>query len=430
MTQRPLEGVIVAFDIDNTLADPTGEAYRRTVTRAVSAMALGLDDEQAFALFEAARAHGHALERLGFSNPIHERGHPHGLATLCLMFCADGTTLKQLGIHQDDQPTYRAVMRRIAEVHRFTRHGPFAARLKVEVSLRRALRDRPEIERLRHEIERVAGHDLLRQWTDVYRRAELAQPVDDSNPMITALRSTGATPVIISEGRKEIQQAKLDRLGLSSFFEGRVLITENSAAVPGIRALDDAISRLIDAASEREWRSGEDELPFLWHYRCLMDAWAAKTPWFYGRCLHALRSDRDNAEASLCRPAFVPAQRWVEDPLRFVMVGDRYDSDVKPLVDLLGPECGLRIRLGMGKYAHLHPEQNLPADQRPDKTFTDWDSLANFLTDDLRVEDVKPITTAPDIAPRDEVRSDRIKRGLESPLEAVRLVATSLAAMT
>ena len=157
--------------------------------------------------------------------------------------------------------------------------------------------------------------------------------------------------------------------------------------------------------------------------------WATKTPSFYARCLHALQLDRESPAAAFAKPVFVPADHWRTKPLHFVMVGDRYDKDVKPLMDLLGPDAAMKLQLRMGKYGELHPESELPPDRRPDRTFTDWDSLAKFLTDELRFKDVKPITTPPDIVPRNEVRTDYIKRGLDSPYEAVRLVATSAAEM-
>ena len=111
------------------------------------------------------------------------------------------------------------------------------------------------------------------------------------------------------------------------------------------------------------------------------------------------------------------------------MVGDRYDQDVEPLIDLLGPGVGLKIRLRCGKYGHLHPEDELPPDRRPDMTFTDWDSLATFLTEDLSRDRINPVTTPPDIVNRSDIRPDYIKRGLDSPYEAVRTVATLVTAM-
>ena len=64
MPDRPLSGVVIAFDLDNTLLDPTGEGYRRTVAETLARMDLGLAPEAAFAAFEGSRSRGDALERL------------------------------------------------------------------------------------------------------------------------------------------------------------------------------------------------------------------------------------------------------------------------------------------------------------------------------------------------------------------------------
>jgi FMN phosphatase YigB (HAD superfamily) len=430
MPQKPLQRVLIGFDVDNTLMDPTGEAYRRTVEDFLARSELGLDPVASFRTFEEVRSHGRVLERLGLGNPIHDRGHPHGMALLCLTHCDNPAILRELDIHTEDRPAYDIVIRKLRELHHASRHGPFEKRLEAEINLRAALENRAEVERLRSEIDRIARSPIVTGLAEGYRAAERDRPAGDRTPIMAALISKGATPVVISEGRAKIQIEKLNRLGLSELFNQRVLITEAATSLPGIHRLEDAISNLMDVRVARESQAGDDELRFLWYYRCLIDAWATKTPWFYARCLHALQLDRENPEAALSKPVFVPADHWRANPLHFVMVGDRYDKDVKPLMDLLGPDVAMKLQLRMGKYENLHPESELPPDRRPDRTFTNWDSLAKFLTDELRLEDVKPITTPPDIVPRNEVHTDYVERGLDSPYEAVRLVATAVAEMT
>ena len=111
------------------------------------------------------------------------------------------------------------------------------------------------------------------------------------------------------------------------------------------------------------------------------------------------------------------------------MVGDRFDKDVEPLIELLGHGVGMKIRLQAGKYGHLHPEDRLLPDRRPDRTFTDWDSLAAFLADELTIDHIPSITAPPDIVDRAHVRRDYIDKGLDSPYEAIRLVAQAVADM-
>jgi FMN phosphatase YigB (HAD superfamily) len=432
MPHKRLNGVIVAFDIDNTLADPTGEAYGRTVMEFLLGADLRLAGDDPLHTFEQVRSYGSVLERLGLGNPIHERGHPHGLALLCMTHCENPALLRELNIHKDDRAAYGLVLRKLRELDHAARHGQFHRRLEAEITLRRALRDRPEAVRLQSEIERVGGHPIVTRWCATpwaECEAEHGQKAGGVPELLHELESAGAITVVISEGRRKVQQDKLDGLGLSEHFARRILITEDATDVPGVHRLREAIAGLIGERLDRASPSDEDELALLWHYHCLIDAWSGKTPWFFGRCLHAIRNSPEAPEEGFGTPLYVAPDRWREEPLRFVMVGDRYDKDIRPLIDLLGPEAGFKVRLRAGKYGHLDPEEDLPAEHRPNRTFSDWPSLARFLTDELRAADVPPITAPPDIVPRGEVRRNYLERGLDSSHEAVRLVAEAVAEM-
>jgi hypothetical protein len=244
-----------------------------------------------------------------------------------------------------------------------------------------------------------------------------------------AISSRGGIPIVISQGRRNLQLAKLKRLGLAELFNERALITEAAVNIAGADVLDAAVARLIDERVRSSLTSDDVELQLLWYYDCLIDTWTSKSPAFFGRCLHAIRGDFERPAQGLYQPEFFSREAWAERPLRFVMVGDRYDQDVEPLLDLLGRDAGLRIRLRCGKYGDRHPEADLPPDRRPDMTFTSWDTLAKFLANDLTLDQINPITTPPDIVKRADIRPDYINHGLESPYEAVQTVATLVTEM-
>ncbi len=403
MPDGPLSGVVIAFDIDNTLLDPTGEGYRRTVTDTLAQIDLGLSPAQAFAAFEESRANGDALERLGFANPIHDRAHPDGLAALCLTTCANRSFVTELRIGTDESEPAAALLSELAELHRRTRGGPVDSRLAAEIELRGRLRE-DGVARLRNVIQRLAAHAKVAAWSEAYREAAKRQPVPDHRPLFERLEQRGATPIVITEGRTTIQRAKVERLGLTDILEGRVLITETVAHVPGRAELDHRIRSMIDKYGGDAHTN--DQLLSLWTYRCLMNEWSRKTPAFYATCLHAIQCHMNRPEAALADSLYLLAENWL--PLRFVMIGDRYDSDVEPLIDLLGRDTGMTVRLQAGKYGHRHPLDDLPVDRRPRKTFTEWDALAQFLTDELSMEQVVPITSPPEIVPRLEVFEDPV----------------------
>lgn len=426
MTDGPLSGVIVAFDVDNTLLDPTGESYRRTVTEFLSQVDLGLPPDEAYGAYEGVRSHGYALERLGLANPIHHRGHPHALALMCITYGADPALLFELGIKHDERTRGLALLFHLAELHDARRAGPPADRLKAEMLIRGIVDRGLDAQRFRAEVERVAGHRIIAEWAAAYARIERSHESSDPGELIRGIASRGGTPVIISEGQWALQRRKLADLGVASLVSGRALITEAAAQPPALADFELALSDAITAHQEHRRGDVDENLVLLWYYRCVLDDWSAKTPAFYGRCLHALRANAHAAEEALRNFAFVGARDWRENPLRFVMVGDRYDRDVEPLIDLLGAGRATTIRLTQGKYGDQHPSSALPPDKRPFRSIPTWDALCVYLEQELIAEDVISIDMPPAILHGVHHREDLIERGLSSSLAAVRTVAGTL----
>lgn len=420
--------LVVGFDVDNTLLDSDMRVYDATVSRFLASFDLGLPAGDAYGVYEAFRAKGNALERLGLQDPIDQRGNPEAVAVFAMAHCS-AAARDTLAIGLDEQRDCRAALDELATADKAARKGSFDERLQAELRARSFCATDTRVARLVATALRLAKHPRIVEWSNTYRELEAAQPVDDWLPLMQSLASRGMVSVIISEGRCDIQAEKLDRLGLTEFFEGRVLVTEAAGQVPGVRELDEEISRRLEEHVRATSAPIDPELSLLWYYRCLMDGWATKSAPFFARCLHAIEADSERPQDAFQMPTYVQANTWAERPLRFVMVGDKYDKDVEPLVDLLGPEVGLKIRLRMGKYGELHPEQALRPERRPDRTFTDWDSLVHFLSHELTPEMVLPITRPPDILDRSVIRTDYIKQGLDSPFEAVRHVAHAAAEM-
>ncbi|MFQ5591852.1 MAG: hypothetical protein ACE5HE_11865 [Phycisphaerae bacterium] len=424
-----LASVVVAFDIDNTLLDASGTAYGATVSEFLSHIDLGMEADECRHAYEGLRACGDALEVLGLRNPIHERGNADALAVLCMTACRAPKLLGDLGIDAACQPEYRALVRELTALHEPTRCGSFATRLGALVTFCRLRKADSRVRAFCNDVARIRRHPFIAEWAARYRRIEQQQPVTDVAPVVDSIVSRGGIPIVVSQGRHDLQLGKLKRLGLAATFRGRVLTTQAAAEVPGARTLDGAVNRLIASQIEGAGEADDDELLFLWYFRCLIDSWAAKSPYFYGRCLHAVRLLPHSPESALDNMHFAPAELWRQQPLYFVMVGDRYDQDVAPLIDLLGCGEGLKLRLRCGKYGHLHPEEKLPQERRPDMTFATWSALAEFLTEDLSGGMIDPITIAPDVACRADVRLDYLERGLTSPYEAVRSVSGIVSAM-
>lgn len=423
MPQTHSNDLIIAFDIDNTLFDPTGECYRKTVSQFLADADLGLTVTPS--TLEDVRAYGTALERMGLANIIHQRDHVHAVALLLLIRCSNGKLLDKLDINLAEQGQYLGTLDGLKGLHAKTERGSLNQRLSAEWLMRSQLANGPEISELRSEMERLAEHALVIELAETYRRIETHNMPESPLGLVESLSASGFTCVVISEGRDRIQRKKLERLGLTNVFANRVLISGNAAEVPGVGDLHASVSRLADQAGTIDG-SSDDELAFLWSYRCAIQMWSKKTPWFYGRCLHALRQNTENPEAALAEATVIPDEEWKGSPLSFVMVGNRYDKDIYPLIELLGTESAFTLRLRTGKYGHLHPEEKLAEQLRPDQTFHDWVSTADFLQNVLTADQVQPIRSSPAILPPDLLDAEMVRRGLKSSLQAVRQVAAMI----
>jgi FMN phosphatase YigB (HAD superfamily) len=426
MNASSLADLVVAFDVDNTLYDPEPDVYRRVVSEFLSLVDVGLAASEAFERFGALRKSGGALERIGLGNPIHDRGNPEVLAVFCLTCSTRDSLRSDLGIESERQALYRRLLGRVTGLHERTRIGSFPARLGAEIEVRRFQDSSQELRAFLGEVERLAGHPLIRDWSARYEEIERKQPIARHRPVLVELVKRGATIVVISQGFYEVQREKLERLEIADLFAGRMLVTDRATRLAGFDHLLGRVDDLIGEAARSGGLNVDSELDQLWHFLSIINLWSRKTPWFYGRCLHAIRHDPVRPEEALADLVWVPAERWEADPLRFVMVGDRYDKEVLPLIELLGRDVGMTLRLTQGKYGHEDPYDRLPPDRRPARTFEHWDELGAFLVHDLSAETVRPVERPPAILPMSQVRMELMDWALRCEFEAVRSIAKTV----
>ena len=421
------QGVTIAFDIDGTLFDPDDSAYQATMCELLAAMDLGLDESSAWNAYESLRLMGRAIERLGLRNPNHFRGHAETLASLFVLF-ADRS---RLGGVSRLSPLVRDVMResllQLDEALPARGQTDWATRLASERRVRALLKSDVSLGLFRDEVLHVASRSPIAEWSAHYADIETRTSLHDPAPLLDALARRGANLAIISEGLCEVQLAKLARLHIDQRFADRALITQAAGQVAGLDELDRALAPFLDAPDVALDDRQREELSALWRVRCIAAVWATKGPWFFGRCLHALRADPAAPASALEQLACVPCDGWKREPLRFVMIGDRYDRDVAPLHQVVGAGGCLTIRLAAGRYAEEFSESELPADRRPSRSFSSWDAMANYLTDELSRDVVPEMISPPAIADESFRDIGLLTKARQSPFEAVRRIADAIA---
>jgi FMN phosphatase YigB (HAD superfamily) len=422
-----LHGVTIAFDIDGTLFDPDGSSYRRTTRELLASVELGLDERSAWDAYESIRVLGRAMDRLALANANHFRAHPEALAALFLLYAHRSRLSRDSRISIHIRDVIRESLSKLSEALPDRGEADWRRRLASERTVRSLLKCDVGLGVFRDEVRRLAGLPFIKDWAVRYADIETRTPPHDPRPLLDALAARGAYLVVISEGLAEVQQAKLARLGLGEFFAGRALITQNGGNIPGLAELDRTLEPFLDDTGDDFDDSNRAEFTMLWRFRCVAYLWATKSPWFFGRCLHALCANPAAPASALRELAVAPRDAWQRDPMRFVMIGDRYDRDVAPWRELVGSQACLTIRLRAGRYADEFPETELPPDRRPSRTFTNWSELANYLTNELCRSEVPSIAAMPPIVDSSHLGPDLISVGHDSPHEALRLIACAIA---
>ncbi len=418
-----LNGLSIAFDLDNTLLDPSGERYESVTSDFLARGDLGLDVESLRVAYDRVRRWGPILARLGLANSLHDRGHVDGLAAMALLFATNDVFLSSNGDAVARRDAYTSTLDELDEVAKATRRGSPQNRLEAERTLRSALSSDVAIE-LRAAILNASESRALREWSRIYDAIEDAHPVDDVCQMLQSLTDRGASCLVITQGQTKFQRQKIERLGIAELLSGCTLITQSARRIPGHGTLDTRIDELL-AGDET---SGE--LGNLWTYRCLLDVWGSKSPSFYARCVHALQGCEGHVEKRLADLVVVPRKDWARNPPRLVMIGDRYEKDIRPLIDLVGGGAATTVHLTAGKYNEGFSANDLPEDVRPTRSFDSMPAVRGFLEQELSRASAPVIETPPPIAPDGWFDEDVLEFGMRCDLGCVRKIAGAVIATT
>ncbi len=396
-TSRQLEGVVIAFDIDNTLLSPHPNAYRHTIDQYLSFHDIGLLPEEAYKAHEKIRAMGNALEAIGLPNSIHHRGTPETLALYLIGYASDKFMYEKFGLNLMERCLSLEWLNEVSELIRTGCEGDWHSRFTTYIEYRNRVKRPPAT--LVDPVRIIAESKLVQDWSATYADAERDNvEIIDFAPLMRKLQSLGANLVIITEGRYALQSEKLNRIGLAELFKNRILVTESAARPDGIEDIERIIANAIETGTQAEELLKDQRIRNAWGTKLLTDAWAGKSPAFFARCLHAIAARPAAPQQALSdSEATVNDEHWQTNPTRFVMVGDRYEKDIEPLIELLGPGGCTTIRLTQGRYGRLHPLGELEPHRRPTHTFEHWDALHAFLTTKLHSHDVPVIDVAPSV---------------------------------
>ncbi len=206
--------------------------------------------------------------------------------------------------------------------------------------------------------------------------------------LLTLTKMKGYHVFVVTEGYLNIQWEKIEKLRLDDLVTPTNLIaTDGLATQPVIlNALTQTERQLKqEPADDRQ----ELQLEAVEFFRSLFDFFHYKRDrHFYRHALHVAVSQIIH-KTNQNQFANVSTNEWEHcKPIKLASVGDRYTNDILPLVQLLGEERLLSVRMLYGKYIN----EDIPADSPiPDWTVSSLVSARNFLLQDAHWADKLPI---------------------------------------
>jgi FMN phosphatase YigB (HAD superfamily) len=253
--------------------------------------------------------------------------------------------------------------------------------------------DKDRLKAFAEHVKRILPDPIFREAQQAYRQNLAWKPLEEAIHFLQRLQESDFLFYLVTEGVTAVQLEKVSLLGLQQFFNGRILVTQ-AAAEP--REAEEIFQAAQNIVSERgQLPAGEESrLDYLTlaYFHGLLRKWADKcNRQFYARALHAVRLDPAAPQERLREVEVLSREEWLARPaIKLAMIGDRYDKDLLPVLELCGKENSITLRVRQGKYRHMsHPEQS-ESWRSPTASFEEFSQVEAFVFDPKNWEAIGP----------------------------------------
>lgn len=241
---------------------------------------------------------------------------------------------------------------------------------------------------------KILPDPLFLEAQRTYNRNLELKPLKDALGFLKRLKESEFLFYLVTEGLTRIQMEKVALLGLQDLFDGHILVTQ-AAAEPfefgeifkAAKAL--AVDRVQLFADEQRCL---DYLT-LSYFSSLIRRWTDKSnKQFYARVLHAVQINSFFPQQGLSHIEVLDRNEWLSrPPIKLAMIGDRYDKDLLPVLELCGKENSMTIRVQQGRYKDMpHPQQKATW-RSPTISFEDFAQVEEIIFDPQKWEAIGPI---------------------------------------
>jgi len=387
---------IIFIDLDHTLLDNFDlrlSAARHALQVLFPEHAL----EEALSNYSTIIDHTYAFEALGFSSFSHY-WNPIEIYAILVLLTNDNYFIKA---HPEAaaiavQSTWADLVNLDRTVHRASRSS-FLSDKDFFAALLHVHEDKDRLKTFADHVKRILPDPVFREAQQAYRQNLAWKPLDDAIQFLRRLQESDFLFYLVTEGLAPVQLEKVSLLGLQEFFDGRILVTQ-AAAEP--REAAEILQAAQNIISERGQFPADEESSLdyltLAFFHGLIRKWADKcNRQFYGRVLHAVQINPAAPQERLHEVEVLSREEWLaRPPIKLAMIGDRYDKDLLPVLELCGKEKSITLRVRQGKYKSVpHPQQS-DTWRSLTVSFEEFSQVEAFVFDPKNWEAIDPVPWA------------------------------------
>ncbi|GEM_PF-5767577 len=384
---------VIFIDLDHTLLD-NQDVRQAAAQRALKVLFFDDAVERALMTYSAIIDHTYAFEALGFPSFSHY-WNPVEIYAIVALLTNDNNFIKT---HPDvstvDPKVLWADLLSLDRVIRSTNRSGFCSDEDFYETVFGTFENKERLKTFVNLVKKILTEPIFSEAQREYNRNLELKPLKDALRFLRRLKENNFLFYLVSEGLTQVQSEKVSLLGLQEFFNGRILVTQAAATPVEIEEIFQTAKNLV---SGREKFLADDQryLDYLTlsYFHGLIRRWADKcNKQFYGRVLHAVQLNSISPQEVLSKVEVLGQSEWLaRPPIKLAMIGDRYDKDLLPVLELCGKENSITIRIRQGKYKSVpHPHQT-DTWRSPTATFDEFSQIEDFIFDSKNWEAVASV---------------------------------------
>ncbi len=384
---------IIFIDLDHTLL------YNNDIRLAAARHALkvffpGHEVEQALSTYWTIIDHTYAFESLGFPSFSHY-WNPLEIYPILALLTDDNEFAKtNSAASVIDKKALWADLFNLDRIVRGANRASFFSDESFYEAYLETLENKERLKAFAQFVREISSESIFLEAQRTYDRNLEWKPLKDALGFLKRLKESDFLLYLVTEGLTQIQLAKVALLGLQEFFNGRILVTQAAAEPFEFEEIFKAAKDSVP--DQKRWLGDERRcLDYLTlsYFSKLIRRWADKSnKQFYARILHAVQINPTSPQHSLSKVKVLDRNEWLaRPPIKLAMIGDRYDKDLLPVLELCGKENSLTIRVRQGRYKDMPHPQHQETWRSPTNSFECFSQVEEFIFDPKNWEAVGPI---------------------------------------